>query len=464
MALDHLEIHGFRGFAAKQRLSLAVPNGDPGSGLTVLIGPNSGGKSTVLEAIRHLAAARPPSFRVGRRNNAADSRVEISAGVGDSVVGFRTTPRGGSETEWLEGVSPSGTLPKIYMLPSRRHFNPYFGKASTRREPFTAQQSAEAESGVRGSSLDRFSGRLFEALDNSDAFNPVIGRVLGFRPEWTIDQSNTGQYFLKFTSGEHSHDSDGLGEGIVSLFFIVDALYDAPEGSLIAIDEPELSLHPIFQRRLMTLLREYAARRQIIYATHSPYFVDFADVAAGAQVVRLATCDGACEVSPLSEEVGKQIAGLLKNKNNPHILGLDAREAFFQSEGIVLVEGQEDVVFYPEVTSQIGVDAEWNYFGWGVGGAGNMEVIAGVLQDLGFLKVAGLLDADKAADREQLQNRFPNYYFACIPAGDVRTKGARREKPATAGLLDEHGKIRPEYSHATGSVLQKVREFLDGNG
>lgn len=63
------------------------------------------------------------------------------------------------------------------------------------------------------------------------------------------------------------HNSDGLCEGIASLLFIVDALYDTREGDLIVIDEPKLSLHPAYQRRLADLLAEYAKDRQIVYVT-----------------------------------------------------------------------------------------------------------------------------------------------------------------------------------------------------
>lgn len=34
---------GYKGFATQQSLKLAMPNGKPGSGLTVLVGPNGGG-------------------------------------------------------------------------------------------------------------------------------------------------------------------------------------------------------------------------------------------------------------------------------------------------------------------------------------------------------------------------------------------------------------------------------------
>src|SRR5207237_1180232 len=94
-------------------------------------------------------------------------------------------------------------------------------------------------------------------------------------PLWTLDQRQ-GQYFIKFDVGATYHTSDGVGDGLVSLMFLIDALYDSAPGDIIALDEPELSLHPAYQRKLSALLSEYAKDRQIIAATHSPYFIDFA--------------------------------------------------------------------------------------------------------------------------------------------------------------------------------------------
>lgn len=48
--VETLSIKGLRGFAEYAELKLAVPtDNQPGSGLTILVGPNNGGKSTITE-------------------------------------------------------------------------------------------------------------------------------------------------------------------------------------------------------------------------------------------------------------------------------------------------------------------------------------------------------------------------------------------------------------------------------
>ena len=53
--IEKISCHGYRGFAQKQSSKLAIPNGKRGSGLTVLIGPNGGGKSTLVECFSKIA-------------------------------------------------------------------------------------------------------------------------------------------------------------------------------------------------------------------------------------------------------------------------------------------------------------------------------------------------------------------------------------------------------------------------
>ena len=70
MSVVSMSIKGLRGFAEEQILQFAQPNGETGSGLTILVGPNNGGKSTIIESIQALAAplSNPPRFTEGQRN------------------------------------------------------------------------------------------------------------------------------------------------------------------------------------------------------------------------------------------------------------------------------------------------------------------------------------------------------------------------------------------------------------
>lgn len=76
-AIQELKIHGFRGFSNEQSITFAQLNGEPGSGLTILVGPNNSGKYSIAESVMTVTqqASRVPVFSEGKRNVSAGSRV-----------------------------------------------------------------------------------------------------------------------------------------------------------------------------------------------------------------------------------------------------------------------------------------------------------------------------------------------------------------------------------------------------
>lgn len=456
-----IEIKGLRGFASVCRIDLAVPTGHSGSGLTILVGPNNSGKSTVVEALNALSKWPNirPSFAEGKRNARAQKRVEIRiCNEQGATRTLRTVESGGSETDWIsESAEPA--ISQIFVLPSRRTFNPFFSRNELDRASYIMHYGLPP---IRGQSMDHFSGRLFQVLRRRHDFNRVLSRVLDPLPDWTIELSDSQQYYLKFRFDGEEHNSDGAGEGLVSLFFIVDALYDSDPGSMIVIDEPELSLHPSLQKRLIRVIADYAEDRQVLVATHSPYFVDWDSILAGARIVRLVKEQKGIEAHQLESGSIQKLKALLANRNNPHILGLNAKEVFFLQDNIILVEGQDDVMYYGLIAQQLDVPLCGEFFGWGVGGAGNMGAIASILRDLGFRRVAGILDKGQEEVCRALSGEFPDYRFFVIPAADVRSKAATPAKDAVVGILDQDGRVREEYRAEIARILQEINTTFRG--
>jgi hypothetical protein len=139
---------------------------------------------------------------------------------------------------------------------------------------------------------------------------------------------------------------------------------------------------------------------------------------------------------------------------------LNAREVFFLEDKIILVEGQDDVVSYRDISAQLEVRLNGEFFGWGVGGADNMRAIARILLDLGFEVVVGIVDANKAHVAEALRGEFPNYRFFTIPADDVRTKEAKTARDALGGLLDKDGKLDERYASDIREMFRDINQVL----
>ena len=162
------------------------------------------------------------------------------------------------------------------------------------------------------------------------------------------------------------------------------------------------------QKKLNKIFLRFSKDRQIVISTHSPYFVDVTALKSGAHLARIITGDKGTKIHELSRE-GKSIITALAEGNlyNPHVFGLDARELFFLEDGVILTEGQEDVLLLPLIFESFDKPVPGNFFGWGAGGASNIIKICQILKDLGFVRVLGVFDNDKEDEKNQCDKEFP---------------------------------------------------------
>lgn len=392
---------------------------------------------------------------MGVRNRKNDY-VRIEYHFEDHVEVIESISNGSSETI----TSRNGQHNDIYYVPSRRYFSPYFGKSSvSNRSDFIENYNRSTSD--RQVQIQNFESRLLQIEKEQDKFNNVIREVIPDLLSWSIDQSETGQYFLKFFSEEKSHSSAGVGDGIVSVFVIIAALYDSSSNQAIVIDEPELSLHPAIQKRLMTVLENYSRDRQIIIATHSPYFITRRAIRNGCSIGRSWDRNGTIEI--FQTTINDPNSGLDQitrdNLQNPHSFGLDAKEVFFLEDNVLILEGQEDVVLWPNLLGSEG-RKQYEIFGWGAGGSSNITHVLAVLRSLGFNKVAAILDNDRPEDLLDIKIAFPDFFADAIPAPDIRTKKAVKSRPEKLGLLNEDYKVRAEHLDAVDGLLARLGAFM----
>ena len=465
MQYTKLKILGYRGFSKLQVLNLAIPNNKAGSGLTVIVGPNNSGKSTIFESFKAISQNEAPSFTEGRRNKKAKYKISIKLYTNkNDFVGIETLGTSGSETQFIENNIRHNQI-KIMTLPSRRSFAPYFGKGTWERDTYIKSSKLPA---IRGSQLDNFQYRIFNIQKNIEQlenFNKVLQKVLSPTPNWYVEQEDSGSYYIKFNFNGLFHNSDGAGEGLLSLFTIIDTLYDSNENDTIVIDEPELSLHPAIQRKLIELFIEYSATRQIILSTHSPYFINWESILNGGMIARTVKfSDGSLRIYQLQDLTIKGLKGLLNNSNNPHILGLEAKEIFFLDDKIILVEGQEDVVYIKKIFRLLNLNIQGTFYGWGAGGAANIPKILNVFNDLGFKKCSVILDNNMSRMKNSIFKRFPGYKVIVIPTDDIRDKNAINAKPAIKGLINTIGNtLNPEYKIEIINLIEQLNEYFLNN-
>lgn len=78
-----------------------------------------------------------------------------------------------------------------------------------------------------------------------------------------------------FMDRELNYSEAFAGSGEFSVAILVNKVFEAPTRSLILLDEPEVSLHPGAQTRILEFLQERIVRQkhQIVISTHSPFLI-----------------------------------------------------------------------------------------------------------------------------------------------------------------------------------------------
>ena len=455
--IKKLSISGFRGFGEKQTLSFALPNGQkPGSGMTIITGANNTGKTTIVESIRAFNGSQEPTFSEGRRNARAGGRVELSLiDENDRTYTIVSSPGGGSST--IRNASDGVFSHRFYILQSRRHVAFEFGKTNSNKDHYIDQALSIRQQ--RTGILDHFEYRIFQIYKDKEQFDPLIKRILGEEFQWMIEQRDSGSYYIKYTYDGVSHSSEGIGDGIWSVFTICAALYDAKDNTTIVIDEPELSVHPALQKKLIQLLIEYSEKVQIIICTHSPYFIDWNAIADGANLIRVVKQNNNSKCFQIKDDSRKAIRGIINDINNPHVLGIEASEVFFLEDGIILVEGQEDVVIFNRISKEVGIPFRGSFFGWGAGGAIKIKLFLSLFRDLGYERIVAIYDGDKKKEAEDTEIAFPEYRFIVIKEDDIRDKRARTIQPKL-GITYEDGRVKDEHREYVTLLIDEINDGL----
>lgn len=314
--IQSLRLHSFKNIADLTRITFDFP-------VTALIGANGCGKSSVLQALYGC----PEGFSLGRYwfSTKLDPISEDS-GSRPYLVYTYTTDSGEqrevvkTRIKWnkKEGASknldywePSRPIKKLGMQPlpgGARHpaivkdvmvidfryqlsaFDRYFYLEEV--EPYHAKKRRSQQDVIR-----LRSEAMLQALGGADRPNkakPVhdltpdqcrtisqilgkryrAGKILhhrfhGFWADTVVFESESSTNPLRYSEAN-------AGSGEVAVTLMVHKLSNAKAGSLVLLDEPEYSLHPGAQQKLLRYLLAQCAEKQlqIVFTTHAPAMVE----------------------------------------------------------------------------------------------------------------------------------------------------------------------------------------------
>ncbi|MDL2341987.1 MAG: AAA family ATPase [Patescibacteria group bacterium] len=436
-------------------VDFAIPNGKPGSGLTVIVGPNNVGKSNLFHAMDFVF------------NKSGTDNIKHKQRLDDSCVvqlEMQDDDIDSSIDEYVQDNKKATFKSLVYDKDNRPSFS-IQRIADTKAQsieiwhekeakfknvsgidapldawltflPLWANTSTEEVASYSAKSIiNKLLGKIVEEIQNDEdykelhkQFDKIFGggnkSVLGSKTLTISDEVSSlihdqfadvgikfqaeppkiDQYIKQIKTMVHDGDETEItdkGNGLQRAIMI--ALIQVYAKSLnkgkakkpffLFIDEPELYLNPQSQKILLRSLRKIAANEQVFIVTHSPYFIDWADYNSGAKVGRAKKLSDSTVINCLdpSTDYSSLISGDVKDWQKPYILDVAAKELLF-AEKVLFLEGQEDVGLIRKWLLETDKDIKFDLFGYGVGGFGNYAAYLRLAKDLGLLKVAAIYD------------------------------------------------------------------------
>lgn len=104
-------------------------------------------------------------------------------------------------------------------------------------------------------------------------------------------------YIKKAREKGHYFDVDQMSDGTLRVLGILVALYQESGPSVIALEEPELTVHPGVLSMIADAIHEVSENKQVLITTHSPEFLDFFEP---DDILAVEIDDGVTKVSSLN--------------------------------------------------------------------------------------------------------------------------------------------------------------------
>ncbi|MCY3970067.1 MAG: AAA family ATPase [Acidobacteria bacterium] len=303
-AISSLTIEGFKSFRRLERLELGP--------LNVLIGANGSGKSNFLAALellakacsagqlsRHVAEAAGASrllhhgpgvtpsmrFKVSFEDGQADFALFLRHGAEDRLVPSVVVSTGSLPREFAEQLEPEpGLAPAIEFLRLRLdRWQTYHFADTSRASRMKATQDLDDNRGLRSGGANLAAFLFVLQKKHKVAYEQIrktVQLAAPFFDDFVLEPRalNPDTILLEWRHlrSDARFGASSLSDGSLRFIALATLLLQPVElrPTVIAIDEPELGLHPYAVTLLAGMLREASVESQIIVATQSPLLLD----------------------------------------------------------------------------------------------------------------------------------------------------------------------------------------------
>ena len=282
--------------------------------LTVFVGPNGSGKTSLLQGLELIVGCRP-NEQFHKFNKAifikeirdkhsehVDIMLSCSTSAGSVYLQIKPDLLGFTSSYSLRSFSDQQAISikaKNYLAAIdqwegfEKHPQVFSSLGKAKLFRFDPGEMAEPSSGV-GNDLQPNGGKLASfltvlALNQPDefatiqqAFRELVPTIKRIRFDRSLDPIKPGMTVDEIIFDLHSGASisaRAASEGTLLILGLLAALYNqnSKGPKLILLDDLDRGLHPLAQRNVIDLLRKVLDQKpdlQILATTHSPYLVD----------------------------------------------------------------------------------------------------------------------------------------------------------------------------------------------
>ena len=205
--------------------------------------------------------------------------------------------------------------------------------AEKKKERTVLLQSASTELTIKFRDWWRQGNYNFQFQADGDHFRIWVSDSIRPEPIELESRSSGLQWFLSFY-----------------LIFLVES-QDNHAGSILLLDEPGLSLHPLAQEDLSLFFENLAQTNQLLYTTHSPFMVDSNHLDRVRAVY--VDDDGETKVSSDLRAREKQPSQSKSIYPVHAALGLTVTDTLFQGCQVIIVEGTSDQFYLSAIKNYL---------------------------------------------------------------------------------------------------------------
>lgn len=198
--------------------------------------------------------------------------------------------------------------------------------------------------------LERDKGTAASEFRNDPNLRQLTELLQELGYDWSLESVNPlrNQYDVRLTKQGSSFLVSGASSGERELLTYLFAIFALNvRDALIVVDEPELHLHPKWQKTLLGLFIRLskATGNQFLLATHSPTFVSPESIQYVSRVFSQEQRSRILRLDVRSLPEAKHLLNIVNSQNN---------ERLFFADKVVLVEGISDRMFFEVVLDAFG--------------------------------------------------------------------------------------------------------------